>query len=86
MQFSEPVNVDGDPNSLLTLNLKLNRRLQSSANMINNGLAYTATVMADGTIRIVLSPEISLQNPSFTVTINDPNRIKTNSGSTLASL
>jgi len=54
--------------------------------MVNNGLSYTATVMADGTIRIVLSPEVSLTNPSFTVTINDPNRITTSSGATLASL
>ena len=54
--------------------------------MVNNGVGYTATVMADGTIRIVLSPEVSLTNPSFTVTINDPNRIKTSSGATLSSL
>ena len=75
----------GDPNSLVTVNLNLNRRVLQ-ANMVNNGLSYTAEVMADGTIRIVLSPEISLSNPSFTVSINNPNQITTASGSTLSSL
>ena len=42
--------------------------------------------MADGTIRIVLSPEVSLSNPSFTVSINDPTQIVADSGSTLSSL
>lgn len=54
--------------------------------MINGGLPYTATVMPDGTIKIVLDPSVSLTNPSFTVTINDPARITTNSGATLENL
>ena len=75
----------GDPNSLVTVNLNLNRRVLQ-ANMVNNGLSYTAEVMADGTIRIVLNPEISLSNPSFTISINNPNQITAASGSTLSSL
>ena len=54
--------------------------------MINNGLSYTATVMADGTIRVVLNPDVSISNPSFTVSINNPNQITTSSGSTIENL
>lgn len=60
--------------------------MQSYSNMINNGLPYTATVMADGTIKLVLDPSISITNPTFTVTINDPSKITTSSGGTLSSL
>ena len=63
-----------------------NRQMQSTASLINGGLPYQAEVMPDGTIRIVLSPGVTLTNPSFTVTINDPNMITTQSGATLSNL
>ena len=49
------------------------RLLQSG--LVNNGLQFTSTVMPDGTIKLVLSPGITLNNPSFTVSINDPSKI-----------
>jgi hypothetical protein len=42
--------------------------------------------MADGTIKIILAPGLTLTNPSFTVSINDPSKIKTLTGDTLQSL
>lgn len=51
--------------------------------MVNNGLPYTATVLDDGTIKITLDPSVTLTNPSFTVSINDPSKITTSNGASL---
>lgn len=42
--------------------------------------------MADGTIKIILAPGLTLTNPSFTVAINNPSKIKTVNGDSLQSL
>jgi len=42
--------------------------------------------MPDGTIKLILSPDVSLTNPSFTIKINDPSRIRTPSGNSLQTL
>lgn len=86
LQFNQDVKIQGDPSSFISLNLKVNRRLQSYSTMMNNGLPYTATIMPDGTIKIVLDPSVTLVNPSFTVSINDPSKITTASGASLQSL
>lgn len=86
IKFNQKVKVDGDPTEFISLNLKVTRLMQSYSNMVNNGLSYTAQVMADGTIKIILDPSISLVNPSFTVTINDPTKITSESGASLQSL
>jgi hypothetical protein len=42
--------------------------------------------MDDGTIKIILAPGLTLTNPSFTVAINDPSKIRTANGDSLQSL
>jgi hypothetical protein len=64
----------------------VNRLLQTYSNLVNSGVPYTATVLPDGTIKIVLDPSVSLTNPSFTVSINDPSKITTENGAHLQSL
>jgi hypothetical protein len=86
LQFNQDVKIGANPKSFISLNLKVNRRLQDYSTMMNNGLPYSATVMDDGTIKIVLDPSVSLVNPSFTVSINDPSKITTSSGASLQSL
>lgn len=86
LKFNQDVKVNGDPSQFISLNLNVNRLLQSYSSMVNNGIPYTAQVMPDGTIKIILDPSVSLTNPSFTVSINDPSKITTASGATLQSL
>lgn len=86
LKFNQDVKVNGDPSSFISLNLNVNRRLQSYSSLVNNGLPYTAQVMPDGTIKIVLDPSVTIKNPSFTVSINDPSKITTASGASLQSL
>jgi hypothetical protein len=69
---------------LVSLNLKPTRLLQGG--LVNGGLQYTSEVMPDGTIKLTLAPGVSLTNPSFTVSINDPSLITTASGQTLQTL
>lgn len=54
--------------------------------LVNGGLQYTSQVMPDGTIKLILAPGVSLTNPSFTVTINNPSAITSASGQSLQSL
>lgn len=83
IKFNQEVKVEGDPTQFISLNLKVTRLMQGYSEMINGGLPYSAQVMPDGTIKITLDPSVSLTNPSFTVTINDPSKITTASGATL---
>jgi hypothetical protein len=83
IKFNQEVKVEGDPTQFISLNLKVTRLMQGYSEMINGGLPYSAQVMPDGTIKITLDPSVSLTNPSFTVTINDPSKITTTSGATL---
>lgn len=82
LKFNQLAIINGDPTKFLSLNIKPNRLLQS----INNGVPFTATVMADGTIRLVVDSSISLTNPSFSIKINDPSMISTASGASIQSL
>lgn len=84
IQFNQLAKITGDPTSFITINLRPARLLQ--AGLINGGLQFTSTVMPDGTIRLVLNPGITLNNPSFTITINDPSKISSASGDSLESL
>lgn len=93
IQFNQAAIINGDPTKFISLNLKVTRRLQERAlqdssysSLVNGGLPFTAQVMADGTIKIILSPGVSITNPSFTVSINDPSMITTTSGDSLQTL
>ena len=74
----------GNPTKFLSLKIKPSRLLQQTS--VNNGVGFTATVMPDGTIRLVLDSSISLVNPSFSVQINDPSMISSASGASIQSL
>lgn len=80
LTFNQQTKVNGDPTKFITLQLSP-RLLQAS--LVNGGLPFTATVMSDGTIRLVLSPGLTLQNPSFKVVINNPAMITSANGQTL---
>lgn len=84
MKFNQPTTIIGDPSNLISLNLKPARLLQASA--VNSGVQFTTQVMADGTIKIILAPGLTITNPSFTVTINNPSMIQSASGGSLQSL
>lgn len=53
------------------MNIKLivsRRMLQSTiSDMVNNGLSYTAVVMPDGTIKLYLDMDVSLNGAQFQV-------------------
>jgi len=84
LKFNQLAIVKGDPTKFLSLNIKPSRLLQQTS--VNNGVAFTATVMPDGTIRLVLDSSISLTNPSFSIQINDPSMISSASGASIQSL
>jgi hypothetical protein len=42
--------------------------------------------MPDGTVKLILAPGVTLANPTFSVTVNNPSQISTASGSSLQSL
>ena len=87
IQFNQATIIKGDPTQFISLNLKVSRRLDTSySSMVNNGMPFTAEIMPDGSIKLILDPGVSLTNPSFTISINDPSMITTKSGQSLQSL
>ncbi len=45
--------------------MKVSRRLMSAADLINNGVSYTYTILSDGTIKLYLNLNTDLNNPNF---------------------
>lgn len=71
----------------MKINLQMTRRLlEDASNLINNGLGFKATVLADGTIKLYLDPGVSLDNVKYTVSFTDPSQVTTLSGDTLQNL
>lgn len=48
---------------------------QTYADLINNGVSYTYTILSDGTIKVYLNLATDLVNPIFTVKFTDPTAI-----------
>lgn len=63
-----------------------NRRLQSSADMINEGLYFDAQILPDGSLKLKLNPGQSLDNVNFDVIFTDSSAIQTKSGQSLQNL
>lgn len=56
----------------------------SVADLINNGISYTYTILSDGTIKLYLILDTDLNNPNFQVKFTDPTAIvSTESGASL---
>lgn len=67
----------------MDVKLILSRRLVASiADYVNNGIPFIYEILADGTIKIYLSVDMTLVSPKFVVVITDPNAItsKANGG------
>lgn len=62
------------------------RRLADISNIINNGVGFTAVVLADGTIKLYLDPGVSLENVKYAVSFTDPSQVVGISGSSLQNL
>jgi len=62
------------------------RRLADISNIINNGIGFTAVVLADGTIKLYLDPGVSLENVKYAVSFIDPSQVVSISGSSLQNL
>ena len=60
----------------VTRRLRLIRvRQQTYADLINNGVSYTYTILSDRTIKVYLNLATDLINPVFTVKFTDPTAI-----------
>jgi|JI6StandDraft_1071083.scaffolds.fasta_scaffold00915_15 hypothetical protein len=74
--FSKSIDV------LMDIKLVLSRLLATIADYVNSGIPFTFTILPNGTIRAVLSVDMTLLSPKFMVVFNDPNSIvaKNNNG------
>jgi hypothetical protein len=48
--------------------------------MINDGVDFDFEILADGTIKLILKPGMSLDNVNFNVDFTDSNAIQTKNG------
>lgn len=72
---------------MLDVKLKLSRRfVQDISSLVNEGVSFTYQVLPDGTIKLYLSPGISLDNVQYTIAFNDASGISTLSGGSLQNL
>lgn len=62
------------------------RRRLDVATIVNNGLAFTAVVLPDGTIKLYLDPGLSLNNVIYSISFTDPSRVTTVTGASLQNL
>jgi hypothetical protein len=86
VKFNQNVNVTGDPTKFIKIKVVVTRLLQGSSSLINNGVTFSAIVLPDGTIKLLLAPGMSLQNAQFQVVFTDTSSISTSSGQSLQSL
>ncbi len=87
IKFNQQTTVNSDPTNFIRVNLKMTRRrLADVSNIINNGIGFTAVVLADGTIKLYLDPGVSLENVKYAVSFTDPSQVVAISGSSLQNL
>jgi len=78
LQFNQNVSILKNLQDILNINLVVNRLLetervmQTIGTLVNNGVTYTYQILANGTIKLYLDVGLTLSNPTFSVSINDP--------------
>ena len=76
VKFNQEVSIEKQIEEILKVKLQVTRRLLNEVtDLINNGISYTYEILSDGTIKLYLSIETSLDNPVFVVQITDPTSI-----------
>lgn len=77
INFNQNVTLLKPADTIMDIKLSLSRRvLATLADYINSGIPFTYTILANGTIRAVLSVDITLLDPKFVVIFTDPNSVK----------
>lgn len=75
VKFNQQVSIQKQIEQILKVEMKVSRRLLDAADLINNGVSYTYTILSDGTIKLYLNLNTDLNQPSFTVRFTDPTAI-----------
>lgn len=77
ISFNQNVTLLKPVDTIMDIKLSLTRRAMATlADYINSGIPFTYSILPNGTIRAVLSIDITLLNPKFVVIFTDPNSIK----------
>ena len=86
MQFNQNVTFNRPLEEILNINLVLSRLLQVGL-LVNNGITYTYQILNNGTIKLYPDISVSLNTPTFSISITDPaSVVSTSTGISLQSV
>lgn len=76
IKFNHEVSIAKQIEEIMQIKLQITRRmLDAVTDLINSGVPYTYEILSDGTIKVYLLIETSLNDPVFVVQFTDPTAI-----------